>query len=63
MLRAPTEEQARTYGSIVGKTTVSWDDLEDVIRVDGRDTAMSLLIALALVGNGKGVPPGTTTHR
>ncbi|EED87588.1 predicted protein [Thalassiosira pseudonana CCMP1335] len=32
MLRAPTEEQARTYGSIVGKTTVSWDDLEDVIR-------------------------------
>mmetsp|Transcript_13024 Transcript_13024/g.28547 ORF Transcript_13024/g.28547 Transcript_13024/m.28547 type:complete len:397 (-) Transcript_13024:65-1255(-) len=63
MIRAPTEEQARAYGAIVGKSTVSWDDLEDVIRVDGWDAAMSLLIALALVGNGKGVPPGTTIHR
>eukprot|EP01082_Thalassiosira_pseudonana_P000076 g50.t1 g50 contig1:110850-111431(-) len=56
MIREPTEEQARAYGAIVGKSTVSWDDLEDVIRVDGRDAAMSLLIALALVGNGKRVP-------
>ena len=63
MIREPTEEQARAYGAIVGKSTVSWDDLEDVIRVDGRDAAMSLLIALALVGNGNSVPPGMTTHR